>query len=97
MGSLNRRHGGSSLPLKTLVNVGARRLLADTGWHRSVILLSIIACVLAIVVWILYTLQTSPDSFSIFLSFLVIAFVSEGLLQRYHGRRIMARKDWEAS
>ena len=87
----------TSLLVYSLVNYGAWRLLADTGWHRSVILLSIIACVLAIVVWILYTLQTSPDSFSIFLSFLVIAFVSEGLLQRYHGRRIMARKDWEAS
>ena len=33
----------------------------------------------------------------IFLSFLVIAFVSEGLLQRYHGRRILAREHWEAS
>ena len=76
---------------------GAWRLLADSGWHRSVILLSIIACILAIVVWVLYTLQTSPGSFSIFLSFLVIAFVSEGLLQRYHGRRILAREDWEAS
>ena len=87
----------TSLLVYSLVNVGAWRLLADTGWHRPVILLSIIACVLAIVVWVLYTLQTSPRSFSIFLSFLVIAFVSEGLLQRYHGRRILARKDWEAS
>ncbi len=80
----------------SLVNYGAWRLLADTGWHRSVILLSIIACVLAIVIWILYTLQTSPGSFSIFLSFLAIAFVSEGLLQRYHGRRILAQEHWEA-
>ena len=30
-------------------------------------------------------------------SFLVIAFVSEGLLQRYHGRRILAREHWKAS
>ena len=87
----------TSLLVYSLVNFGAWRLLADTGWHRFVILLSIIACVLAIVVWVLYTLRTSPGSFSIFLSFLVIAFVSEGLLQRYHGRRILAREHWEAS
>ena len=86
----------TSLLVYSLVNYGAWRLLADTGWHRSVILLSIVACVLAIVVWVLYTLQTSPDSFSIFLSFLAIAFVSEGLLQRYHGRRILAQEHWEA-
>jgi amino acid transporter len=87
----------TSLLVYSLVNFGAWRLLGDTGWHRAVILLSILACVLAIVVWILYTLQTSPGSFSIFLSFLVIAFASEGLLQRYHGRRILAREHWEAS
>jgi amino acid transporter len=87
----------ASLLVYSLVNFGAWRLLRDTGWHRAVILLSIIACVIAIVVWVLYTLQTSPSSFSIFLSFLVIAFASEGLLQRYHGRRILAREHWEAS
>jgi amino acid transporter len=87
----------TSLLVYSLVNFGAWRLLADTGWHRAVILLSIVACVLAIVVWVLYTLQTSPDSFSIFLSFLVISFVSEGLLQRYHGRRILAQEHWESS
>ena len=87
----------TSLLVYSLVNYGAWRLLADAGWHRPVILLSIIACILAIVVWILYTLQTSPGSFSIFLSFLVVAFVSEGLLQRYHGRRILEREHWESS
>jgi amino acid transporter len=87
----------ASLLVYSLVNFGAWRLLRDTGWHRAVILLSIIACVIAIVVWVLYTLQTSPSSFSIFLSVLVIAFASEGLLQRYHGRRILAREHWEAS
>jgi amino acid transporter len=87
----------TSLLVYSLVNLGAWRLLAGTGWHRVVVLLSIVACVLAVVVGSVYPLQTSPASFSIFLSFLVIAFVSDGLLQRYHGRRIRARKDWEAS
>jgi amino acid transporter len=86
----------TSLLVYSLVNFGAWRLITEAGWHRAVILLSIIACVLAIVVWVLYTLQTSPGSFTIFLSFLVIAFVSEGLLQRYHGRRILPREHWEA-
>jgi len=87
----------TSLVVYSLVNLGAWRLLTDTGWHRAVILLSIVACLLAIGVWVVYTYRTSPGSFSIFLSFLVIAFVSEGLLQRYHGRRILAQTHSEAS
>jgi len=87
----------TSLLVYSLVNFGAWRLMADTGWHRGVILLSVVAFLLALVVWILYTLKTSPGSLSIFLCFLVVAFVSEGLLQRYHGRRILAREHWKAS
>jgi len=83
----------TSLVVYTLVNTGAWRLLQDTGWHRLVILMSIVACVLAILVWVVYTYRNSPASFSIFLSFLVIAFAAEGLLQRYHGNRILARKE----
>ena len=82
----------TSLLVYTLVNIGAWRLLSDTGWHRIVILLSIIACTLAIVIWIFYTFKTSPGSFAIFISFVIIAFVSEGLLQRYHGRRIRVQQ-----
>ncbi|MGR8920784.1 MAG: APC family permease [Gammaproteobacteria bacterium] len=87
----------TSLVVYSLVNFGAWRLLHDSGWHRVVIVLSVIACVLAIVVWLLYTLRTSPGSLSIFLSFLIGAFVAEGLLQRYHGRRILDRAHWETS
>ena len=71
--------------------------MAHTGWHRAVILASVIACRFAIAVRFLYTLKTAPGSLWIFLSFLVIAFASEGLLQRYRGRRILAREHWEAS
>ena len=85
----------TSLVVYSLVNFGAWRLLKDSGWHRAMILLSIAACVTAIAIWIIYTYRTSPGSFSIFLSFLVIAFVAEGLLQRYHGRRILSREQWE--
>jgi hypothetical protein len=59
-------------------------------------LLSIVACLHAIVVWVVYTFRASPGSFSIFLSFVVIAFVAEGLLQRYPGRRILDREHWGA-
>ena len=87
----------TSLLVYSLVNFGAWRLLKGSGWHRITILLSIVACLLAIVVWAFDTYQTSPGSFAIFLSFLVIAFVAEGLLQRYHGRRILAQEHWESS
>jgi amino acid transporter len=85
----------TSLLVYSLVNFGAWRLLKGSGWHRIAILLSIVACLLAIGVWAFDTYQTSPGSFSIFLSFLVIAFVAEGLLQRYRGRRILAQEHWE--
>ena len=85
----------TSLLVYSLVNFGAWRLLKGGGWHRFAILLSIVACVLAIIVWCFDTFQTSPGSFSIFLSFLVIAFAAEGLLQRYHGRRILAQEHWD--
>jgi len=38
----------------------------------------------------MYTLRTSPGSLWIFFFFLVSAFVAEGLLQRFQGRRILA-------
>jgi len=86
----------TSLVVYTLVNFGAWRLVTDGGWHRWVILLSIVACMVAVLIWALYTLRTSPESFSIFLSFFVIAFAAEGLLQRYSGWRIRSRAELEA-
>jgi len=86
----------TSLLVYTLVNFGALRLVAQKGVHRVLIAMSVVACLFAIMVWILYTLKTSPHAFLIFLSFLVISFVTEGLLQRYHGRRIRARNDQDA-
>jgi len=84
----------TSLLVYSLVNYGAFRLIKDRGRSRVLILSSVIACLLAILVWLTYTFKTSPGSLWIFLSFLIIAFVAEGLLQRFHGRKILAQKDW---
>jgi hypothetical protein len=83
----------TSLLVYSLVNFGAFRLITEWGRSRVLILSSVIACLLAILVWLTYTFKTSPGSLWIFLSFLVIAFVAEGLLQRFHGRKILAQKD----
>ena len=82
-----------SLMVYFLVNLGAFRLLRDIGKGRILILLSVISCFLAIVVWVVYTLEMAPGSLWIFFLFLVSAFVAEGLLQRFHGRQILAEKD----
>jgi hypothetical protein len=74
----------------SLVNLGAYRLIKDGGKSRILILMSVIACAMAIGVWVMYTLRTSPSSLWIFFSFLVSAFIAEGLLQRFQGRRILA-------
>jgi Na+/melibiose symporter-like transporter len=80
----------TSLLVYSLVNFGAYRLIKDGGKSRILILLSVIACVTAIGVWFMYTLNNSPGSLWIFFFFLISAFVAEGLLQRFHGRRILA-------
>ena len=84
----------TSLLVYSLVNFGAFRLIKEKGRSRVLIMLSVVACLLAILVWMTYTLKTSPGSLWIFLSFLIIAFVAEALLQRFHGRKILAQKDW---
>jgi amino acid transporter len=81
----------TSLLVYSMVNVGALRLVEQQGVNRLLIIMSVLACVLAILVWFLYTLSTSPHSLLIFLSFLIIAFVAEILLQRIRGRRIQVQ------
>ena len=78
----------TSLIVYFLVNLGALRVIGGSALKRFVIFLSVLACLFAIVVWFVYTLQYAPRSFGIFISFLIIAFVVEGLLQHYHHRKI---------
>jgi len=87
----------TSLLVYSLVNFGALRLVGGGGMKRVWIVLSVAACLVAIAVWVVYTLKHAPHSLSIFATFLVLAFVAEGLLQRYHGRRILPREHWDAS
>ena len=86
----------TSLLVYSLVNYGAFRLLRDTDANRVLISLSVLACSVAIAVWFMYTLRNSPGSLGIFFSFLVAAFVAEGLLQRFQGRRIRRQEHWDA-
>lgn len=78
----------TSLLVYFLVNVGAFRVIKGSGWQRSLIFLSIIACLFAVVVWAFYTLKYAPYSLIIFIAFLVIALVAESLLQRFQRRKI---------
>jgi amino acid transporter len=81
----------TSLLVYFLVNVGALRVIGGSALNRLLILLSVLACGSAIVVWFMYTLKYAPASLGIFAFFLVLALVAEGLLQRLHGRRILAQ------
>ena len=82
----------TALLVYALVNFGALRLIRQTGIHRVLVWLSVAACLFAILLWVLHTFETSPGSLVIFLSFLIISFVAEGLLQRYLGRRIVSQE-----
>ena len=78
----------TSLLVYFLVNVGAFRVVTESGWTRSLIFLSILACLFAVVVWVAYTLKYAPHSLGIFISFLLIALIAEGLMQRFRRRKI---------
>jgi len=83
----------TSLLVYSLVNLGALRLIKGTLLNRTLISLSVAACVFAICIWVVYTMRSSPSSLGIFAFFLVAAFVAETLLQRYKGRRIEPDKE----
>lgn len=78
----------TSLMVYMLVNFGAFKLIKQNTVSRIIILLSVIACLLAIIVWVVYSIKTSPSSLFVFILFMVIAFVTESLLQKFNGRQI---------
>ena len=77
----------TSLLVYSLVNFGALRLVGGSGVKRVLIVLSVVACLGAIGVWVVYTLEHAPHSLAIFATFLVLAFAAEGLIQRLRGSR----------
>ncbi|MBC1262398.1 APC family permease [Synechococcus sp. BSF8S] len=74
--------GATSLFVYTLVNLGALRLVEKGGMTRVWIVLSVAACLLAIAVWMVYTLNHAPHTLGVFIVFLVIAFIIESMIQR---------------
>lgn len=78
----------TSLLVYSLVNFGALRLVGGGGIKRVWIVLSVVACLVAIAIWVVYTLEHAPQSLTIFVAFLVLAFLSEGLIQRARGNRL---------
>jgi len=81
----------TSLLVYFLVNLGAFRIIEGSTLKRFLISLSVLACLFAIVVWFIYTLKYAPASLGIFISFVLIALAAESLLQRLHGRKIVAQ------
>jgi len=81
----------TSLLVYFLVNLGALRVIGGGGLKRVLIFLSVLACLFAIIVWFVYTLNYAPASLGIFAAFIVIALTAEALMQRFGGRRIKAQ------
>jgi amino acid transporter len=82
----------TSLLVYFLVNLGALRVIGGSALNRFLIFLSVVACLLAIGVWFVYTVKYAPGSLGIFFSFVLIALVAESLLQRVHGRKIVVQQ-----
>ena len=78
----------TSLLVYFLVNLGALRVIGGSALNRLVILLSVLACLFAIVVWIVYTVKYAPTSLRIFACFVLAALFAEGLMQRLSGRKV---------
>jgi len=81
----------TSLLVYFLVNLGAFRIIRDSAPKRFLIFLSVLACLLAVGVWFIYTVKYAPASLGIFISFVLIALAAESLLPRLHGRKIVAQ------
>jgi amino acid transporter len=73
----------TKLLIDLLVNFGALRLVAGRGMHRVVTVLSVLACLGTILVWMIYTLNHAPQTFMIFAAFVAISFLAEIVIQRY--------------
>jgi amino acid transporter len=87
----------TSLLVYSLVNFGALRLVGGEGMKRVWIVLSVVACLTAIGVWVVYTLKHAPHALGILATFLALSFVSEGLIQRARGDRILSDQDPDQS
>ena len=74
----------------SLVNFGALRLVAGGGMKRVWIVLSVVACVGAVTVWVVYTVRHAPHSLAIFAAFLALSFLAEAVIQRVRGPRAVA-------
>ena len=73
------------------VNLGAFKLIRGSAFSRTVIFLSVIACLFAVGIWLLYTLKWKPSSLVVFVSFLAAAAIVEFAMQRVRGRKIQAQ------
>jgi amino acid transporter len=73
----------TKLLIDLLVNFGALRLVGGRGLQRALTALSVLACLGAILVWILYTLKYAPQTFIIFAVFVAISFLAEIVIRRY--------------
>ena len=81
----------TSLLVYFLVNLGALRVIGGSALKRFLIFLSVLACLFAVGVWFIYTMKYAPHSLGIFISFVLLALIAEGLLQRLRGRKIVAQ------
>ena len=72
----------SSLFVYSLVNLGALRLVQQRGMTRLWIAMSVVACLLAIMVWLVYMLRHAPQTLGVFLFFLLMAVLSQSVIQR---------------
>jgi amino acid transporter len=57
--------GATTLMVYSLVNFGALRLITGAGFHRLLIILSVVVCVLTILIWTVHTFRASPDTLSV--------------------------------
>jgi amino acid transporter len=80
----------TSLLIYSLVNLGAFLVIEGSVRSRVLILLSVVGCLSAISVWLLYTIKYKPGALLIFAAFLVFAFVAEGLMRRLRRRTVLA-------
>ena len=88
LGTVASLGSATALLVFFLVNLGALRLVKTDPLRRAVMVLAVMACGLAVLVWTVYTARHAPHVLSVFLVFLIGAVIAEVTLQRLLDRRV---------
>ena len=78
---------GAFLLIYAAVNAGHLKILAQTGAQKSIVMISLILCLLMFVVLEIYTFQHAPLAVYTMISLLVVSFLIEWIYRLFRKKK----------